>query len=320
MADPDALPDNLAQARQLYRARKFDEAAAIYRSHLAETPGDAVAWEGLASSAFLSGDLETAREAFEKLVSLRPLEGKFLINLGAVLNRLERHAEALEVLKKAVQREKRSADAYYNLGYAHRKLGQATLAITAYREAVRLDPKMEAAYQNMGNVYADQGNHTLAIMNYKKALDINPRFEKALRGLAQSEAALTEQRETANPFGRLVNTESQSGPAIAAHGQTMNEQERADDRQQLRQIADKLEYQTRDCIEFLKTVLEPQLMSLQRIVAEDVKGGGSIVKSAGEFMEAAEKWAALRKQLRRGCLELRAHEELVAMSSIKIDG
>lgn len=320
MADPDALPDNLAEARQLYRARKFDEAATIYRAHLAETPGDAVAWEGLASSAFLSGDLETARNAFEKLITLRPLDGKYLINLGAVLNRLERHAEALEMLKKAVQREKRSADAYYNLGYAHRKLGQATLAITAYREAVRLDPKMEAAYQNMGNVYADQGNHTLAIMNYKKALDINPRFEKALRGLAQSEAALEEQRETANPFGRLVNTESQSGPAIAAHGQTMTDQERVEDRQQLRQIADKLEYQTRDCIEFLKNVLEPQLMSLQRIVAEDVKGGGSIVRSAGEFMEVAEKWAVLRKQLRRGCLELRAHEELVAMSSIKIDG
>ena len=74
------------------------------------------AYEGLATVAYLDGDLPDAIKHYTKLTMLKPMEGRFHTNIGAIYNRLGEHQKACEALRKAIQRDKKCAESYYNLG------------------------------------------------------------------------------------------------------------------------------------------------------------------------------------------------------------
>ena len=228
------------------------------------------------------------------------------------------YAKAVDVLRKAIQYDKRSAESYYNLGIAQRKLKQWQLAISAYREATRLNPKMADAFHNLANVYVDTSNLPMAIMNYKKALEIRPDFEKARKGLGKAEAADNHAKQKINPFGRLVDTQSHQVNSAPTMVRELSDAERYEDRHEVKQITDEIERLSKDCLEFLKQKLEPAILELQRTMAEGTKAQTPLIDVADEYESATSQWIDLRKSLKRKVLELRAHEELVNVPEVDL--
>jgi tetratricopeptide (TPR) repeat protein len=195
-------------ARECLQLQQVKQAKELYDKAVGVDVDCVDGHEGLAAIAFLAGDFLTTAGHYVKLTLLQPMEARHHTNLGATYNRLREFPKAVDSLRKAIQRDKRSAEAYYNLGIAQRKLKQWQMAISAYREAARLNPKMAEAYQNLANVYIDTANLPMAIINFRKALEIRPDFEKARIGLMKAEAASNSAKEAVNPFGRLVNAEA----------------------------------------------------------------------------------------------------------------
>lgn len=307
----DAL---LQQARALTRNRDYPGATTVYRQILDANTDSIPAHEGLAMVAFVSGDYPLAVTEFQRLSQLEPMEARHYVNLGAVFNRAGDHAKAVDALRKAIQRDRRCADAYYNLGIAQRKMNQLSMAVSAYKEAIRIDPQMAEAYQNLGNVYSEMNNFQLAILNFKKALEIRPDFEKAQVGLQRAEEAVKKSKATANPFGRLVTGDASSvlrSPLIDAR--ELSPAERLIDRQQVRRLADELHSLAIECDDFLKTRLEPAMHELQRSVAEGDFRGLGFNRATTRFREELDTWEQLRASMKRKMLELRGHEELIAM-------
>jgi len=307
----DAL---LQQARALTRNKDYSGSSAIYRQILESNPDSVPGHEGLAMVAFVSGDYALAVTEFLRLSQLEPMDARHYVNLGAVFNREGDHAKAVDALRKAIQRDRRCADAYYNLGIAQRKMNQLSMAVSAYKEAIRIDPQMAEAYQNLGNVYSEMSNFQLAILNFKKALEIRPDFEKALVGLQRAEESVKKSKAATNPFGRLVGGDASSvirAPMIDAR--ELSPEERLVDRQQVRRLADELHSLAVECDDFLKTRLEPAILELQRSVAEGDFRGLGFNKSTTRFREELDSWEQLRAAMKRKMLELRGHEELIAM-------
>ena len=290
----------------------------LYEKVLASNIDSVEAHLGLATVAFLEEDYPTTAAHYVKLTLLQPTESRNYTNLGAVYNRMGEYSKAVDVLRKAIQFDKRCAEAYYNLGIAQRKLKQWQLAISAYREATRLNPKMAEAYQNLGNVYIDTANVPMAIMNFKKALEIKPDFEKARKGLEKAEAADQQAKQAINPFGRLVDTKSHQVNAAPTMVRELTDAERYDDRHEVKLIADEIERLSKSSLEFLKLKLEPTIIELQRTMAEGAKAQVPLVDVADVYQSTANEWNDLRKVFKRKILELRAHEELVNVPEVNL--
>ncbi|MDP1799077.1 MAG: tetratricopeptide repeat protein [Planctomycetaceae bacterium] len=309
---PSATHDPLLQrARSLTRERKYLEAIGIFQEILETDPDSVEGREGLAMAYFISGEFAPAVENFEKLTFLQPTEARHYVNWGAVLNRTGKHKEAADILRRAIQRNRKSADAYYNLGIAQRHLKQPSMAVSAYKEAIRLDPQMAEAYQNLGNVYLEIGSHQLAISSFQKALEVRPDFEKARVGLTRAEDAVEKARASRNPFGRLVESQAQKSATQVTFDRELSNAERHEDRQQVSALALEIKTLGDACAATLHDQVERRLHAMTRVAAESAESPTALIVAAEEFRNALQQWMSLRQQMRRRILELRGHEELM---------
>ena len=301
----------LKQAQRCVRKGDSQRAVALFQQALERDDRRVEIYDGLAAAHFQSGNLPEAASNFVAITRLKPTDGKCLINLGAVYNRLAEYQKAVDALRKGIAKEKRCPQGFYNLGIAYRGLGQPSMAVSAYREAIRIDPQMPEAHQNLANVYVEMGNHQQAILHYKKALEINPNFERAKRGLVQAENAALEARNAISPFGRLVDEKNVGARAVPQAERPLTESERRQDRQSVQALCNDISNAAGAWLQHLKQELEPRLLALNRLAAQNSDPSLSLARARTEFGAAAEKSAELRRQLKRKLLELRAHEELM---------
>ena len=87
------------------------------------------------------------------------------------------HQYAIDKLKEAVSsNEAASANLYISLGINYLKLGgeHGGEAVSAFQEAINRDPKSAYAYYRIGKVYQTQNNKESLEENFKKALEIDP--------------------------------------------------------------------------------------------------------------------------------------------------
>lgn len=300
------------RGRDALKQRDHAEANDAFESAIGADPDCTDAYEGLAMISYLDGDYVESIRNYTKLTLLKPMEGRYYTNIGAIYNQLGEHQKACDSLRKAIQRNKKSAETFYNLGIAQRKLKQNAMAVSAYKEAIKLKPDMAEAYQNLGNTYVDMGNLQMAIVNFKKALELKPNFEKARSGLENAEAKFLQNKKSINPFGRLVDANAQVANSNPAAGRELNEQERFDERALVKQIAEEIERLAKACLEYLKQKLEPAVMEVERATAQGADAAFTLPEASENFREAVNQWGALRRSLKRKVLELRAHEEFLA--------
>ena len=100
-------------------------------------------------------------------------------NLGIVLQRSGREAEALEQYKQSLQISLKNAEALYNLGSVFSKEGKDSDAIRQYEQALRVQPDFVLAHNNLGTVLDKAGKFDEAIEHYREALRIRPDYAEA---------------------------------------------------------------------------------------------------------------------------------------------
>lgn len=99
----------------------------------------------------------------------------FLRNeLGNLLVKAGRLAEAAEQYRMAVQIEPEMVSAWNNLGVAEAGLGRLSEAESAYRRAIKMSPQYALAHYNLGRVHDALGSYDAAIEEYQKAIELDP--------------------------------------------------------------------------------------------------------------------------------------------------
>ncbi|MFY9253537.1 MAG: tetratricopeptide repeat protein, partial [Fuerstiella sp.] len=110
------------RARQLLQKKSFAEAIQLLTECLAADSANRNAQELLGMAYFMDKQYLPAKEAFNQLTRMDPVYAPGWVNMGAVQNLLQDFQGATKTLRKAIQKDKKCASAYYNLGIAQKAM------------------------------------------------------------------------------------------------------------------------------------------------------------------------------------------------------
>ncbi len=154
------------------------------------------------------GDAEGAIAAYRQAVGLSPGYAAAWMELGLVLNRLDRLDDALEALRRAVLAEPDDALAYYNFGCVLDRAGLADKARDVYEEAVRLKPDFVEAHHGLAGAWKLLNDFDAALKSYRRAIKAakarGPDFAPAHAGLANTLRELGHTDEAREGFARAI--------------------------------------------------------------------------------------------------------------------
>jgi tetratricopeptide (TPR) repeat protein len=134
-------------------------------------------------TATLTGDWKTAAEAFRAAVKLQPGIAELHCNLGAALQHLGRHDEAVTACRRAASLKPGYSEAHFNLGGALLALGKAADAAAALEAAIAIRPDYAEAWSNLANARLAAGDVSAAEQAARRAVESRP-------GLADAHCSL----------------------------------------------------------------------------------------------------------------------------------
>ena len=124
--------------------------------------------EGL--KALEKGDLDAAAKDFEAALQLIPGFADARFNLGLVMQREGKHAEALALFDRVMKDVPDWPGAFVNAGLSHAALGQNDVALDLMRKAVQLDPGDANSWLNLGLLYANMNRRDEGIKLLQQAV------------------------------------------------------------------------------------------------------------------------------------------------------
>jgi tetratricopeptide (TPR) repeat protein len=202
--------------KQLYYER-YQSAETTFQQLLKQNTNNAEAWYGLTKAYLLQKEftiadnmLRAAPETVRREPFYQVAMGALLLHQGEITGASNYFSEALEatkhkdavilaavaeaqinakdgnsnyavdLLSKAIKRDKRNANLYIILGDAYRKLHNGSEAYKAYKEALEKDDKSAAAYHRIGEIFLTQKNVDLYVDYFQKAVAADPAYAPSL--------------------------------------------------------------------------------------------------------------------------------------------
>lgn len=108
---------------------------------------------------------------------------KVYVELGKVLARMGRTAEAIETYEASLGVEPLLWRTHHSLGLLYRRAGDDVRAEAAFRRASELEPRQADSLVELGKLLAETGRPDDAERSYRRALAVAPGSEAARRGL-----------------------------------------------------------------------------------------------------------------------------------------
>ncbi|MEO6436111.1 MAG: tetratricopeptide repeat protein [Tepidisphaeraceae bacterium] len=122
-----------------------------------------------------AGRLAQAEPLYREALMADPRHPHALQLMGLLAYQTDRHALAVEMLKKAITAAPR-AEFFVNLSQAYRGLNDLKSCLEACRRAVQLGPSIAEAWNNLGSVLKDLNQPQEALASYRKALALRPDY------------------------------------------------------------------------------------------------------------------------------------------------
>ena len=178
----------------------------------------AVAYYGLARSAFLQQDYPTAIDYFQKALSLQPDSTAVHHQMGLIYRELGQVEKARTHFSQAGSRRPTFKDplieelgAFLEGARVHLVRGieaqlrqQPKKAEEHFRKAVSLDPKNAHAQHNLGAVLGILGDHGKAIVHLKLAVKLEPKRKDAHFDLASAHSRTGSLQQADHHFSRVL--------------------------------------------------------------------------------------------------------------------
>jgi Flp pilus assembly protein TadD len=165
------------------------------------------------SAAYAAGDFEGALSQYQEAVSRHPEDAESHSNLGQVLVRLGRPAEALPHFDRAIALIEGRWAYHFNRARALRLLGRFDESIAAYRTVEQLLPDDYATSFNLAQTLHAKGDEKAAVTEYLKAIALNPNDGSFRLALGISLEKMQKRAEAAAAYGEYLRLSPQAPDA-----------------------------------------------------------------------------------------------------------
>ena len=116
---------------------------------------------------------EDAIDAYRRVVAIDPTYAAAWNNLGLLLHRMGRYAEARTAYERALGESREGAEAAYNLGSLNEDTGDVDEAIRCYRRALDVSPYYADAHFNLAGALARAGRGDEAVRHWQRYLQLD---------------------------------------------------------------------------------------------------------------------------------------------------
>ncbi len=214
--DPNRQDFQLAMAKVLIRAERYDEGIAQFKQLIAKNPNSASLEMLLAESYRLKGDVNGAIDAFRKASQLAPNDGSSLTKLAMLLDGIGRRTEAKPIYEQALklkpddvvalnnlafikaeegtdldnalslaQRARQAMPSDLNvadtLGWVYIKKNLSEQAVQVFQELTSKQPEVPTFHYHLAMALAQKGDKVRAKKSCELALQKNPSKEEATK-------------------------------------------------------------------------------------------------------------------------------------------
>jgi tetratricopeptide (TPR) repeat protein len=146
-----------------------------------------------------AGRMAEAEAAYRRVLTAEPGNPDALHLLGLACHQSGRHAEALQLIERAIGTQSKPTY-WYNIGHVHLAMRNASRAEDAFCHAVALAPRHAEALFHLGELQARRDDLSGALDCYRRAIDANPEFVDARVNLA---LLLNKRGDAAEAIGHL---------------------------------------------------------------------------------------------------------------------
>ena len=192
---PEDMRDTAQQAADLFKMKRYDEAAAKYQTIIDKYPESLYAWSNLGVVRYQQGNLDDALKALQQAVKLSPTDSFSYANLGIVYYEMKQYENAIDALNAAKALDPNDPKVRNYLGCACSQKGWTQAAEKEFQKAIELDPNFGDAHFNLALVYATEKPPLieLARKEYKKAQELGIAKDDRLEKLLQQPSASSSQ-------------------------------------------------------------------------------------------------------------------------------
>ncbi|TDV25888.1 Tfp pilus assembly protein PilF [Paraburkholderia caballeronis] len=202
------------RAYAAHRDGRLDDAERGYRATLAADPVHVDALHMLGVLRHQQGQHAEAADLVRRAVDLRPDDAALQLNLGNTLKALGQLDGAIERFRNALTLSPTFALAHYNLGNAYTTLGRHEDAALSFSHAVRLQPGDASSHNNLGNALHALGRYDEAVAAFRYTLHLRPSHAGARNNLGMSLNALGDSTGAIAEFRAALDAQPRF---VAAH-------------------------------------------------------------------------------------------------------
>ncbi len=152
---------------------RSDMAITAFKKAISLKPTDVDSLFALSELHYKRGELVDAETLFRRIIRLTPgdtYSETAFVNLGIVLDEMERYGEAISAFESAISLNPKNQSARYNLGLTYLHAGKPTMAITELRKSSALDPNHIPSRLAIADYYLENRLYTEAIAEYEEAI------------------------------------------------------------------------------------------------------------------------------------------------------
>jgi Tfp pilus assembly protein PilF len=178
-----------------------------------QRPVDAMMSQALAAQR--AGDLDGARQIYERAINVGPVSAALYNNYGALLNAVGNSRDAIAMLRLALSIDRAYTNAWINLAVAEDASGDHGAAVGALEQALKLDPANRDAKINLAEQYLALGVYRDARRIAEDVIGVDPTFPAGHYVLARALEAGKELPAAAREFTRFLELGGATGhPAL----------------------------------------------------------------------------------------------------------
>ena len=162
-----------------YQNGRYDDAEKMALLITQEFPEHQFGWKVLGALLEKKDMKAEALNANKKAVQLEPQDAEAHYNLGNTLMGLGRLEEAEASYTQAIALKFDYAEARNNLGMTLQALGRLEEAEASYRQVIAMKPDYAEAHYNLGNMLQELGKFQEAEASYRQAIVLKPDYVEA---------------------------------------------------------------------------------------------------------------------------------------------